>query len=290
MNRRRFSSALGLCLATMPISSKALSQSLISEEERAMHLRHLYELDRLSGNDANRNLSHIVDENLDFYAPNDPLSAEEKEMLIREQVSMDGGVEFKGELSASDWIRPDRLIHDLSLRGERTKNSGNWLHVVIDRKELIISKQEILRCTRTELENRRVDDGSSIIKIDGTDYKLRLVSGFNIEAPDYLLPQNDHRNTVGSEWNRIFYRIHSGQKTLSTIDHKTDSLGVFSKLASYDDADLFTVGESFCLERRVKSFYYGRTHTSTRRWLSGCFTRAMAETHIAGWRPVFEKA
>lgn len=129
----------------------------------------------------------------------------------------------------------------------------------------------------------------AVVRIDGVDYRVRLFRGANVD-PIGSVSGYDIPVSHGSEWNRVFYRLHDGVHTNSSNSTASEGAGVTGSWGSYSDADLHmhsSLGNgTYCWTQesegpnRVRRGHYGVSH----------LRRYTATTSITtrGWRPVLE--
>lgn len=170
-----------------------------------------------------------------------------------------------------------------------------WLHFILDGVELYVAKKPY----RYNLSWDHIDAvgavyGSKTVVINDKTYKVRLlksVANGNMYAGGVGY---DPVGAYGSEWNRLFYPIHSGNHTEPKNPTPVSGEGIhFGTLAQYTDADLViqrSVGNgrgNWCQETSssdsTKRVIRGNIGVSRLDWNT---TSAVYSNY--GWRPVLE--
>jgi hypothetical protein len=207
-------------------------------------------------------------------------------------IASDGGVDWYGEVSAEKLIDGIELAKLIGLTaGTAQHSNAGWLHVGLDRTELLIAKRPLRHSVSWDHLNAvNAVYGNRTVEINGQQYKVRLPKGANSD-PASTVTGYDAPHSHGSEWNRIFYRL-TNDVYLEAQNTKASETP-FTHLAQYSEADLildYRVPEpngsySWCQETagvyRVIRGYRGVSH----------FTRVTPSGVISqlGWRPVLEK-
>ena len=126
------------------------------------------------------------------------------------------------------------------------------------------------------------------VTIAGKTYRVALMSGGNAN-PTANTTGYDCTAGVGSEWNKLFYRLHG--TTHLEPSNTTASEGTFTRWANYSDAELhmhYSVGNgTYCW---VKETHGASSAYRVLRGTSGvshldCPTATSVYTHC-GWRPL----
>src|SRR5690606_1282450 len=88
-------------------------------------------------------------------------------------------VTFLGEISSSEFIDGVSLAALVGVTIGTPHNSDTpWLHVIIDNKELLISKSTIRHSISwNDLATANVKDGNRTLTINDKQYKIRLLKG-----------------------------------------------------------------------------------------------------------------
>lgn len=212
-----------------------------------------------------------------------------------EALGADGGVEWHGEVPAVQFINGTALASLLGFSsGSVYQSNDPWLHVTLDGKELYIAKRPLRQSVSwNHLNNAGLVFGGRIVTINGENYRVRLLKGLADDKTydDYVSEGGsgwDMPATHGSEWNRIFYRLHEG--TSSSAEHKTDSEQPFEILHPFTDADFNMTGNppagySWCQEANPTHAILRGYHSVSRVWNN---VRSDNITNRA-WRPVLER-
>ncbi len=208
------------------------------------------------------------------------------------------GVEFLGEVGVTGFINGTSLATQIGLTAGTAQFSNEpWLHFVLDDVELYVAKKPYRHSvTWNHINTAGAVRGSKTVVINGKTYKVRLLksvaSGFYYTGGSQAT--FDPVAAYKSEWNRLFYPIHSGNHTDANNPSPVSGEGIrFGTLAQYTDADLLvhnTAGNgswSWCQETlrsntaaRVTRGHRGVSYVS---WL----TASSGSTNY-GWRPVLE--
>lgn len=206
-------------------------------------------------------------------------------------LASDGGVDWLGEVSASDFITGDSLASLIGLTaGVSQYSDAGWLHVGLDGTELLIAKRPLRRSLYwSDINSVNSIFGNRIVTINGQDYKIRLLKGANSNPPLLDLQGFDVEVSHGSEWNRILYRL-SDNNFRNSLNSKA-SEEPFINLANYTETDLAldnnvaTGSACYCQERYNNLAIYRGYNGVSRywRWATG------SNPTNYGWRPVLEK-
>lgn len=198
-----------------------------------------------------------------------------------EAISSDGGVEWFGERSAAEVIDGNALAQAIGLNaGTSVQSTAGWLHVGLDRKELLIAK----RCFRHSLSWNAINEagavyGEAVITLGDDQYKVRCLKGSNSETDmsDGDIHAKDPVQGKDSEWNRIFYRL--------VVDNFTNNTqpGI-EKIAALKTSDIGIANMyTKCQEKNVGRGFYSISHFDS-KWMSASWVASNV-----GWRPVLEK-
>lgn len=217
-------------------------------------------------------------------------------MLIGRNSNAIDGVEFFGEVATSEFITGDALASKIGLTSGVSQYSNEpWLHFVLDGKTLYVAKKTYRHSvTWDQINTAGAVFGTKTVEINGRTYKVRLLKSV-ANGDSYTGSQTyDPIQAYGSEWNRLFYPIHSGKHTTSSNPSPVSGEGIrFGTLAQYTDADLVVhnaVGNgsySWCQETPSTS-----TGSRVIRGFNGVsyLSRSTASDVYSnrGWRPVLE--
>lgn len=206
------------------------------------------------------------------------------------------GVEFLGEQSVTGFINGLELADQIGLEAGTAQHTDSpWLHFELDGKTLYVAKCTYRHTVSWDHINAAgAVFGTKTVEINDKVYKVRLlksVASGNIYTGSSTY---DPIQAYGSEWNRLFYPIHSGKHTDTKNPSPVSGEGIrFGTLAQYTDTDLllyYTAGSgsrSWCQEtpssdttRRVGRGIFGVSHLD---WYA-----ASLVSSAIGWRPVLE--
>lgn len=211
-------------------------------------------------------------------------------LFNRPLLASDGGVDWYGEVTATDFVDGVALASLIGLTGGTAQYSdAGWLHVGLDGTELLIAKRPFrYNLSWNSINAVNAVYGNRIVTINGQDYRIRLPKGANSD-PTVDAIGNDLPHSHGSGWNRIFYRLTND--TYINARNTKASETPFVHLAQYSEADLildYRTGYgslNWCQEtagsNRVMRGYQGVSYVS---W------NTPSRTHLDyGWRPVLER-
>ena len=221
-----------------------------------------------------------------------------EQLLTSSSSSSEGppGVEFLGEVGVTGFINGLELATTIGLTaGTAQHTDAGWLHFELDGVELYVAKKTYRHSVSwNHIHAAGAVFGDKTIEINGKTYKVRLLK--SVANGNTYTGSNgyDPIQAYGSEWNRLFYPIHSGKHTDASNPSPVSGEGIrFGTLAQYTDTDLVvhnTVGNgsySWCQEtpsanpnNRVRRGSYG---VSNLRW-----NAASIVFSGTGWRPVLE--
>jgi len=223
---------------------------------------------------------------------------------------------FYGEVASTDFISGDALASAIGLSAGTSQHStSDWLKFASNGQVILVPKltfrhsvswEHIYQAGAVYGDDTNGSNPSStarlqdaVVTVDGFDYRVRLLRGAGsdptVQGPDGVWYGFDVSIGDGSEWNRLFYPIHSGQHTNTSnpTTHSDPNADPFASWASYSDADLlveYTHGNgsySWCQEtngdntgNRVTRGYIGVSYFSRN-------TAAGTHTNF-GWRPALE--
>lgn len=208
------------------------------------------------------------------------------------------GVKFIGEQPVAGFIDGEELASRISLTAGIAQFSDEpWLHFILDGVELYVAKKPYrCRVSWDQINNAGAVTGSRRVIINGHTYKVRLLRTKASGDKFYMGIMDSYDPTLayGSEWNRLFYPIHSGEHTKPRNPSSVSGEGIrFGTLAQYTDTDLVfdpdagNGADSWCQE-----VPYGQpVHNITRgsygvSYINGT-SRSEGRAHV-GWRPVLE--
>ncbi len=205
---------------------------------------------------------------------------------------------FIREVPASEFITGAALASQIGLTAGTSQHSyAGWLLFKLDGKTLYVAKKPYRHSVSWDNINAvGAVFGIRTVIINGKKYKVRLLKSAasgNVYTGNYGW---DTVGTYGSEWNRLFYPIHSGNHTESRNPSPVSGEKIrFGTLAQYTDTDLVvnsSVGSgsySWCQESinfsptaRVIRGYSGVSYLN--------WTTASDMYSANGWRPVLELA
>jgi len=216
---------------------------------------------------------------------------------------------FYGEVASTDFITGDALASAIGLSAGTSQNStSDWLKFASNGQVILVPKLTFRHSTSWEhiyqagavygddtngsnpSGTARLQD--AVVTIDGFDYRVRLLRGAATDPVagnpyGYDIPEG-----YGSEWNRLFYPIHSGVHTDSSnpTPHTDPNADPYGSWASYSDADLlvhnsFGNGSYSWTQESTDSYRVFRGHNGV-----SYFTRRTAASAVTygGWRPALE--
>lgn len=190
---------------------------------------------------------------------------------------------FFGEVPVGELITGDALASEIGLSAGSSQHSDEpWLKFAID-EEVIYAAKKTYRYSISwddiDAVNAVYDEeGSPIIEVDGFQFRVTLLTG--AEADPTV-----EENGVGSEWNRLIYRVHEdvpdGSESRSGGAQEGDNW------AEYTDAELLvdsSAGDgsySWCQESKGSS----RVLRGDRGLSYFGTTSSDYSSSTAGWRP-----
>lgn len=196
---------------------------------------------------------------------------------------------FFGEVHSGDFITASALASAVGVsQGAAINHSIYWLKFSLDGRILFVPKISIRRSVSWNHLNSvgvvKASQGKQVT-INGYRFSVSLLKGANSDPVHDKASGDDYSQTIGSDWNRIFYPIST---TVTTID-------TTPKWNLYSDTDLNLVINSgdgsyvWCQEtslvisgdyRVYRGAYYGVRYIG----------RTVNTANIApyGWRPVLE--
>lgn len=216
-----------------------------------------------------------------------------------DEIEMDTGVVFHGEVSSMQMITGDALATAVGITAGTSINSDvDWLHFTLEGTELYVAKKPI-RHDMNFAQSINGINGTKTVSINGKTYKVRALKtslgdtfltnhvNYGGESTAY-----DNAGAWGSEWNRLMYPIHDGvhPNNKSPAIHSDSRTLPYGTFAQYSNADLqigpdYTWGSSICLEGT------GSSSSRVGRGLDGIShfrELRTANLKAAGWRPVLE--
>ncbi len=211
---------------------------------------------------------------------------------------------FYGEVPPEEFITGDDLATAIGLSAGLSQHSNTpWLKFVLDGRIVFIPKVPIrydlqwvsifnagavFETGHTDPYLGYTQDQTATIEVAGRDFDITLMSGANNNPFDGSAGF-DPTHTHTSEWNRLFYPIHSGVHTDDR--NPTDPSVAYGTWASYSDEDLlvhYNFGNgswSYCQEtmstddqRSLLRGRFGVTHFQD--------TNKDFNNTDRGWRPV----
>ncbi len=217
---------------------------------------------------------------------------------------------FYGEVPAADFITGGDLSAALGLSAGTLHNDTTpWLKFTLDGKTLFMPKKTIRYGLGWEAIYQAGavygDDTDGLspsgtptsqnakVNIGGLEYRVRLIRGAGSDPTTNGDAGWDLSYTHGSEWNRLFYPIHSGvhSRSENPNPHTDPNTAPFGSWANYTDADLLLESSTdpgrrnWCMEttpvnEKVVRGYIGVTHV---------IDYSPTNPHqVEGWRPVLE--
>ncbi len=133
---------------------------------------------------------------------------------------------FIREVPASEFITGAALASQIGLTAGTSQHSdAGWLHFELDGKTLYVAKKPYRHSASWDQINARgAVFGTKTVVINGKTYKVRLLksvaSGDMYTGSDVVY---DPVEAYGSEWNRLFYPIHSGKHTDTLNPHQSQA-------------------------------------------------------------------
>jgi len=196
---------------------------------------------------------------------------------------------FYGEVSTGELVDGEELAALCYLkRGDPQCSQVPWLKYVMDGEVRYVAKKPFrYGVSWQQLHNRGLVFGRTI-EIRGKKYVVRLMQGGNAQPTDSAIGY-DVTGGVGSEWNRLFYRICKptpyGNKNL------TASEGSPTPWVSYTETDLLMHNSdgngTLCWTQETHG--YGSTYRVVRGFFGISSLDAdevNCSYHDYGWRPV----
>lgn len=201
---------------------------------------------------------------------------------------------FLGEVPATEFITGDVLADKINLTAGLSQNCNiPWLKFLLNHEIIYVPKKSI----RNSLSWNDINRVSAVygrspldasVTIGGYDYVVSLLNGGNTDYVPMLTGWDDV-NTHHSEWNKLFYPIHSDVYTKGSNSRYVSV--PFNQWASYSDIELLMdVG----FGRGAHSWTQG-THTKRGveykivRGVYGISSATMctstSSTENSGWRP-----
>ncbi len=201
---------------------------------------------------------------------------------------------FYGEIAGSDFITYDALASEIGLSAGTSQfnTESAWLRYSLDGQELYVAMKPARHTVSWDDINAvgavYDDTGAPTVSIGGKTYRVTLLRGANAD-PTTDDTGYDIAASHGSEWNRLFYPVHSGvhTQTNNPTPHTDPNAAVYASWASYSDADLVVnSGDgrySWCQETVVGTSYRAlRGHAGVTTF----YSIDLANVHAArGWRP-----
>lgn len=223
---------------------------------------------------------------------------------------------FYGEVASTDFITGDALATEIGLSAGTSQNStSDWLKFASNGSVILVPKKTFRYAVSWEhlyqagavygddtngsnpSGTARLQD--AVVTIDGFDYRVRLLRGAasdpTVQGADGSWHGYDIDLSHGSEWNRLFYPIHSGthHEYNNPTTHTDPNADPFGSWASYSDSDLLvhnsfgngsyswtqeTSGDNnaYRVARGYTGVSYFNRHTATYMGTAG------------GWRPALE--
>ena len=184
---------------------------------------------------------------------------------------------YLGEVQSTDFITGDTLASNIGLTAGTAQNSDvPWWKFALDGEILYIPKKSLRHSISWDdinNVNAVYDDSSApVVTIGSYDFRVTLMTG--AEADPTV-----EENGIGSEWNRLIYRVHN--------DTPTDQIG--NNWAFYNTANT-NIGTgngryAWCQETTASTatVRVSRGYASLSDFDSGSYTN---NNTYNGWRPV----
>jgi len=197
---------------------------------------------------------------------------------------------FYGEVSTAELITGDALASAIGLSAGWSQFSTEpWLKYSYNGQVRYVAKKPY----RYNLSWEHINScgavfGSKTVTIAGKTYRVELMSGGNAN-PTAKIVGYDCTAGAGSEWNKLFYRIHG--TTHLDASNTTVSEGSPTPWTSYSDADLhmyYALGNgSYCWVKETHGA--GSTYRVSRGGGGVSDLNYPTAVHVnthCGWRPL----
>ena len=207
------------------------------------------------------------------------------------------GVEFLGEVDVGDLINGAALASTIGLTAGTAQHSNEpWLHFILDGVELYVAKKPYRHSVSWDHINVvGAVFGTKTVEIDNKTYKVRLLK--SVASGDIYTGGHgvyDPVEAYDSEWNRLFYPIHSGNHTQTNNPSPVSGEGLqFGTLAQYTDTDLVVHNSA---DNGSRSWCQETPNSDPGRCVGrGSFGVSRLDWEVSsatfpwfGWRPVLE--
>ena len=144
---------------------------------------------------------------------------------------------FYGEVDPTELITYDGLASLIGLTAGTSVNNdeSKWLKFSLDGSILYVMMKTGRRSVSwNSINARNAVYGGLEVGIRGYNFKCRLLKGLNSDPSDATSNTFNPPESIGSEWNRLMYPIHSGTHTHAS----NPFLPIFGTWATYSDNDL----------------------------------------------------
>lgn len=154
----------------------------------------------------------VLEPNTFVTLPYYPNSGPGSKYLVEQIVD---GVGYFGEVTGAEFITPQVYLDQVAFsNGVRINQNTTWFKFLIDDKVIFVAKTPIVHTVSfTQLTNGNLVLGDRTINVKGYDFKCRLMRAVNDDYPNTQLTgfinDNNHPLTVGSEWNRLMFKVCS---------------------------------------------------------------------------------
>lgn len=202
--------------------------------------------------------------------------------------------DFIGEVTAAEFITGTALAAAIGLTTGIAMPDAGWLKFEdsVDGKTKYVAKRPLRHTISWDMLHAvGAVWGTVSVVINGSTYKVRLLSGDNSNPATAQSDSFDHPGTHGCEWNRLMYRISA--KPFGDSRNTLASEGIVEgDWASYSEADLLTHRNhgngsyQLCQETGTNGAYkIGRGYYGSSWSYQDSASFADAGR---GWRPVLE--
>lgn len=153
---------------------------------------------------------------------------------------------FFGEVTSDELITYNNLSTAIGLSaGSSYYNLESlWLKFALDGKILYVAKKPVrYNLSWNHISAANAVFGTASVNITESKFKVRLLKGV-VTDPTTSVSGYDPSETHGSEWNRLFYPVHSGVHLGggNPTPHTDPTALPFGSWAQYSDEDLVISG------------------------------------------------
>ena len=123
------------------------------------------------------------------------------------------GVGYFGEVSGEVFITPQAYLAQVGFtNGVPINQNTTWFKFLIDERVIFVAKRPIVHTVNfDQLSASNLVSGNKIITVKGRDFSCRLMRAVNDDYKNTTLTgginDNNHPLTIGSEWNRLMYKV-----------------------------------------------------------------------------------